>query len=198
MANKIKRSELWSLEEYAVKRPQFRREVLSHKQDRQLALSDNLRLIFEDRLTIQYQIQEMLRIEKTFTASGIEEELDVYNPLIPDGSNLKATMMLEFEDVDERQIRLQQLSGIENKIWIQVAEAEKIYAIADEDLERSTTEKTSAVHFMRFELPSPQVQAIHQGADIKMGVDHHKHRVEGITLAADIRQALAGDLDKVV
>ncbi len=145
----LSRADLWSLEEYAEERPTFRAKVMQHKKSRHLALGEHARLYFEDELTIRYQIQEMLRIEKIFEAEGITEELDAYNPLIPDGHNWKATFMIEYEDPDERDQALAKMVGIEDKVWLQVEGCEKVFAIADEDLERSTPDKTSAVHFMR-------------------------------------------------
>jgi len=153
---KLTRDDLFSLEKYAEARADFREGVLAHKRDRRLALGTNAALYFEDRMTMQYQVQEMLRIERIFEAEGINEELDAYNPLIPDGSNWKATFMVEFPDVEERQAMLQQLVGIEDVVFVQVGEFDKVYAIADEDLDRADEKKTSAVHFLRFEL-SPEM-----------------------------------------
>ena len=148
----ITRESLMSLETYARERTHFRARVLEHKRARTVHLGEHLTLVFEDELTLRYQIQEMLRIEKTFEDAGIQDELDAYNPLVPDGSNFKATMLLEYEDVDERKVALGQLRGVEDRVWVQVGGFERVHAIADEDLERSTDEKTSAVHFLRFEL----------------------------------------------
>ena len=169
---KLSREDLMSLEMYAEQRPEFRARVLDHKKHRRVAIGDNLALYFEDRLTIQYQVQEMLRIEKIFEADGINDELEAYNPLIPDGNNLKCTAMLEFGDVAVRKERLAQLVGIENLVWLQVEGFDKVYAIANEDLERSTDEKTSAVHFMRFELTENMKHALAEGASLKFGVEH--------------------------
>ena len=155
---KLNREDLYSLEQYAEQRGDFRARVLEHKKHRRVDIGPNLTLYFEDRLTIQYQVQEMLRIERIFEADGIHEELDAYNPLIPDGGNLKCTAMFEFEDVTERRRRLAELAGVENHVWIQVDGFDKVYAIANEDLDRSTDEKTSAVHFMRFELTAPMIE----------------------------------------
>ena len=149
---KLKREDLWSLEKYAEKRAEFKKEVLAIKKDRQVALGENATLYFENEKTIRYQIQEMLRIEKVFEAEGIDDELEAYNPLIPDGSNLKATFMIEYGDAEERAKVLATLGGVENTVWVQVEGFDKVYAFANEDMERSTDEKTSAVHFMRFEL----------------------------------------------
>ena len=169
---KLTREDLMSLEQYSAKRAEFRQQVLEHKKHRQVALGEHATLYFEDRMTIQYQIQEMLRIEKIFEAEGINEELEAYNPLIPDGSNLKATFMIEYGDVAERQKVLATLVGVEDKVWVQVKGFDKVYAIADEDLERDTEEKTSAVHFMRFELTAEMVKAAKEGKVIAMGIDY--------------------------
>jgi hypothetical protein len=156
---KLEREDLFSLEQYAESRPAFRDKVLAHKQDRRLSLGTNAALYFEDRLTMQYQVQEMLRIERIFEADGINEELDAYNPLIPDGSNFKATFMVEFPEAEERRAMLTQLIGIEDRVYVQVAGFDRVFAIADEDLERADEEKTSAVHFLRFEFPAEQASA---------------------------------------
>ncbi|MEJ2299538.1 MAG: DUF3501 family protein [Woeseiaceae bacterium] len=185
---KLTREDLYSLEQYAERRGEFRSRVLEHKKHRRVDVGPNLTLYFEDRLTVQYQVQEMLRIERIFEADGIHEELDAYNPLIPDGGNLKCTAMFEFVDVDERRRRLAELTGVENHVWVQVDGHEKVYAIANEDLDRSTDEKTSAVHFMRFEFTSEMRAALRNGAELTMGVTHdlynHQTRVEGDTLNA--------------
>lgn len=192
--SKLERDDLFSLEEYSVQRPEFRARVLEHKKPRKVMIGDHLTLYFEDRLTMQYQIQEMLRIEKIFEADGIQEELDAYNPLIPDGSNFKATMMVEFEDVDERKQALEQLVGIEDKVWVQVAGHDKVYAISDEDLERSDETKTSAVHFSRFELTADMVEALQTGASLSIGCDHERYdyTIEAVDDAT--RNSLTGDL----
>lgn len=192
--SKLERDDLFSLEEYSVQRPEFRARVLEHKKPRKVMIGDHLTLYFEDRLTMQYQIQEMLRIEKIFEADGIQEELDAYNPLIPDGSNFKATMMVEFEDVDERKQALEQLVGIEDKVWVQVAGHDKVYAISDEDLERSDDTKTSAVHFSRFELTADMVEALQTGASLSIGCDHERYdyTIEAVDDAT--RNSLTGDL----
>jgi hypothetical protein len=168
----LSREDLYSLEKYAEHRAEFRARVLEHKKDRRVTIGENLSLYFEDRLTIKYQVQEMLRIEKIFEADGIEEELEAYNPLIPDGSNLKCTAMLEFKDVAVRRERLAQLVGIEHLVWLRVEGFDKVFAISNEDLERSTDEKTSAVHFMRFELDKGMVAALRDGASLVFGTDH--------------------------
>jgi len=162
----LDRKDLFSLEDYSDKRAEFRARVLEHKKRRRVDIGPNLSLYFEDRLTIQYQVQEMLRIEKIFEAAGIADELGAYNPLIPDGDNLKATAMLEFSDVDERRKRLAELVGIEHKTWLQVDDLDKVYAIANEDLERSTDEKTSAVHFMRFQLTDDMIEQIERRGSV--------------------------------
>jgi len=190
----LTRSDLWSLEEYAVRRQEFRAQIMAHKRDRQLALGDNARLYFEDQLTIRYQIQEMLRIEKVFEAAGIEEELEAYNPLIPDGQNWKATFMIEFGDPAVRAVRLAEMIGIEDCVWLQVGDLPKITPIADEDLERSTEEKTSSVHFVRFELSDEQIAALQGGEPLMAGIDHPAYPIETFVVADHIRQSLVGDL----
>ena len=192
---KLSRDDLFSLEQYAVARPEFRDKVLEHKRDRRLDLGTNAALYFEDRLTMQYQVQEMLRIERIFEAEGIEEELEAYNPLIPDGSNWKATFMVEFPEVEQRRAMLEQLVGIEDLVYVQVADFDRVFAIADEDLERADEKKTSAVHFLRFELPPAQVAALKQGASLIAGIDHENYRVEVSPVAANIRESLVRDLD---
>ena len=169
---KLKRENLLSLEEYSQKRADFRANVLAHKKNRKIALGEHATLYFEDALTVQYQIQEMLRIEKIFEAEGINEELEAYNPLIPDGSNWKATFMIEYDDVAERQKVLATLVGVEDKVWVKVNGFDKVYAIANEDLDRSTDEKTSAVHFMRFELTADMCKAVKDNEAISMGIDY--------------------------
>lgn len=192
---KLSRNDLYSLEQYAELRPEFRQKVLAHKRHRKLHIGENATLYFEDRLTMQYQVQEMLRIEKIFEAQGIQEELDAYNPLIPDGSNWKATFMVEFPDVAERQEMLKHLVGIEDNVWMQVGDLAKIRPIADEDLERSDDVKTSAVHFMRFELNPEQVAALKSGATLSAGIDHPNYQAEVNPVADNIRSALLADLD---
>lgn len=191
---KLTRDDLWSLEEYAEKRPEFLAKVMQHKKTRQIALSDNARLYFENELTIRYQIQEMLKIEKIFEAKGIEDELDTYNPLIPDGSNWKATFMLEYTDPEIRKQKLTQLKGIEKTVWVQVDNYDKVFPIANEDLQRETEEKTSAVHFLRFELTAPMVAEVKHGAEISMGIDHPNHTVAGRVIEKAYRDSLAEDL----
>jgi hypothetical protein len=192
---KLTREKLLSLEAYDGLRDQFRADVIEHKRDRRLALGTNATLYFEDTLTMQYQVQEMLRIERIFEAAGIRDELDVYNPLIPDGTNWKATFMLEFPDAGERKEMLSRLIGIEEKAWLQVAGLDKIRAIADEDLERVDEEKTSAVHFLRFELSPQQIDALKGGAELAAGIDHENCQVEIRPVEENICQSLVGDLD---
>ena len=179
---KLTREDLYSLEQYAETRDDFRRKVLEHKRDRRVALGTNAALYFEDRLTMQYQVQEMLRIERIFEANGILEELE-------------ATFMVEFADADERRAMLRQLVGIEDRVYMQVGDAEPVYAIADEDLERADETKTSAVHFLRFELPAEQVDALKGGAALSAGIDHDNYQVRIAALAENIRLSLLGDLD---
>ena len=193
--HKLTREDLYSLEQYAEVRPEFRKKVLAHKRHRRLSLGTNAALYFEDRLTMQYQVQEMLRIERIFEAEGINEELDAYNPLIPDGTNWKATFMIEFPDVAERQQMLARLVGIEDRVYVQVVDFDRVYALADEDLERSDEDKTSAVHFMRFEFPPEQVEALKNGASLIAGIDHENCQVEISPVDGNIRNALIADFD---
>jgi hypothetical protein len=169
--NKLTRSDLLPLERYAVERAEFRARAIAHKKTRALALGPHASLLFEDRLTVQYQVQEMLRIERIFEAAGIQDELDAYNPLIPDGQNLKATMLLEFPDPAERAERLAQLAGIEHRVYAQVGEQPRVFAHADEDLDRSTADKTSAVHFLRFEFTPAMIAALRAGAPMAIGIE---------------------------
>jgi hypothetical protein len=192
---KLTRDDLYSLEQYSEIRNEFRNKILSHKRNRRVELGTNAALYFEDRLTMQYQVQEMLRIERIFEAAGINDELEAYNPLIPDGSNWKATFMVEFPDVAERRAMLGQLIGIENKVYVQVEGFDRVYAIADEDLERSDEKKTSAVHFMRFELSAGEVDALKSGASLTAGIAHEDYQVEIPALPENVRQSLIGDLD---
>ena len=191
---KLTRDDLYPLEKYAEVRPGFRAQVMAHKQNRQVAIGPNAALYFEDRMTMQYQVQEMLRIERIFETEGINDELAAYNPLIPDGSNWKATFMVEFPDVEERRVALKRLKGVENKVWARVAGFEPVRPIADEDLEREDEEKTSSVHFLRFELTPDMVRAVKQGAAISMGIDHpaYTHQVDPVPAAT--RDSLAQDL----
>ncbi|MDH5408558.1 MAG: DUF3501 family protein [Gammaproteobacteria bacterium] len=191
----LAREDLFSLEEYAEQRAEFRARVMEHKKSRQVHLGEHATLYFENKLTMQYQIQEMLRIEKIFDKEGIQEELDAYNPLIPDGNNLKATFMVEYDDVDERKVALAQLIGIEDKVWIQIKGFDKSYAIADEDLERDNAEKTSSVHFMRFEFTDEMVAAAKSGADIAIGVEHSNYTSSMDPVPTAIRDSLTADFD---
>jgi len=192
---KLTREDLMTLETYSVRRPVFRKEVLAHKKNRQLRFGEHAALYFEDRLTIQYQVQEMLRIEKIFESAAIHEELDAYNPLIPDGQNLKATFMIEYDDVEERQRVLATMVGIEDTVWLQVDGFDKVYAIADEDLDRATEEKTSAVHFMRFEFESAMCEALKSGAVLKAGIDHISYPQLIDPIAENIRDSLVADFN---
>ena len=194
---KLTRDDLWSLEDYSEKRVGFRAQVMAHKKNRQLALGEHARLYFEDRLTIHYQIQEMLRIEKVFDRAGIQDELDAYNPLIPDGRNWKATFMVEYDDELERRQRLRELRGIEKTVWLQAEGFEPVHPITDEDLEREDEEKTSSVHFMRFELTTPMVEALQGGATLLAGIDHSRYAVGSFAVADNIRRSLLADLDTV-
>ena len=189
----LRREDLMGLEAYAEKREEFRARVMAHKKNRQLPLGANATLYFEDRLTVQYQIQEMLRVERVFERAGIEDELQAYNPLIPDGSNLKATFMIEYPDPVERAAALTQLIGIEDRVWIAVAGHERVYAIADEDLARENEVKTSAVHFLRFEFDSEMVSEVKAGAALAAGIDHANYAIEVAALAAPVRAALVTD-----
>lgn len=188
----IKRDSLMTLEAYAKARVSFRAAVMAHKQKRKVALGDHVTLLFEDELTIRYQIQEILRVEKVFEEAGIQEELDAYNSLVPDGGNWKATMLIEYPDVSERTIMLTQLKGIERGVWVQVVGCDKVFAIADEDLERENEEKTSAVHFLRFELDVTMREVLRNGAAIEMGIDHPAYAARA-SVSGDIRDALLKD-----
>ena len=189
----IARESLLSLETYARARKEFRARVMEHKKHRTVHLGAHLTLLFEDELTIRYQVQEMLRIERIFEQDGIQGELDAYNPLVPDGSNWKATMMLEYPDVEERRERLAALKGIEGRVWVQVEGCDRAFAVADEDLERATEEKTSSVHFLRLELSNEMRQALRSGAGLRIGVDHPNYQAS-VEVAAETRDSLARDL----
>ncbi|HEX7045636.1 MAG TPA: DUF3501 family protein [Burkholderiales bacterium] len=191
---KLKREDLYTLEEYARRRAEFRAQVMAHKQNRQLAVGPNATLYFEDRLTMQYQIQEMLRVERIFEPEGIQEELDAYNPLIPDGTNWKATFMLEYPDIEERRRALERLKGIEDRVWVRVAGHEPVHPIADEDLERENEIKTSSVHFLRFELTPAMIRALKGGASLAVGVDHPQYRYTVDPVPEPVRDALVRDL----
>jgi hypothetical protein len=189
----ITRESLMTLEAYAKARNEYRRQVMAHKKNRQVHLGQNLTLIFEDELTVRYQIQEMLRIEKTYEEEGIQDELEAYNPLVPDGSNWKATMMIEYPEETERRAMLAKLKGIEDRVWVQVMDFARVHAIADEDLERENDEKTSSVHFLRFELTPEMIAAAKSGAAIAVGVDHPVYTAETVVAQA-VRDSLAADL----
>lgn len=194
MMQKLTRQDLMSLEQYAEARPDFRARVLAHKQNRRLPLGTNATLYFEDRLTMQYQVQEMLRIERIFEADGIADELDAYNPLIPDGANWKATFMVEFPEIDERRAMLKSLVGIELRVFVQVDGHDRVFAIADEDLERSDADKTSAVHFLRFELDEAMIDSLQAGASLAAGIDHENYRVNVSPVSDNVRESLVDDL----
>jgi hypothetical protein len=190
---KLARSDLLTLEAYHEQRPDMRRAVLAHKARRRVALGAHVTLYFEDRLTVQYQIQEMLRAERIYAGPAIEDELAAYNPLIPDGGNLKATLMLEYTDVAARQAALARLTGIEHRVWLRGNDGLRVVAIADEDLERSEPDKTAAVHFLRFELDASTIAAFKRGEAVHMGVDHEHYRVD-VRVGDDTVSALAADL----
>jgi hypothetical protein len=192
---KLIRTDLLSLEQYADQREAFRTRVIEHKKNRRVALGAHVTLLFEDRLTIQYQIQEMLRVERISEPAGIEDELQAYNPLIPDGSNLKATLLIEYGDVEERQRALQELLGLETKIWITIGDFEPVRPVADEDLEREKADKTAAVHFLRFEFTPAMIAAAKKGAPLAMGVDHSRYSATVDPLPEAIRAALVADFD---
>jgi hypothetical protein len=189
----IKREELLSLEAYARSRNDFRTQVIAHKKLRTVHLGEHLTLQFEDALLIRYQIQEMLRIERIFEEAGIQGELDAYNPLVPDGGNWKASMFIEYPDADERRRMLARLKGVERRVWVQVGAAARVHAVADEDLERENDEKTSAVHFLRFELDPAMRAELRRGAALKIGVDHPEYQA-AVTVSPDVRASLASDL----
>ena len=191
---KLKPSDLFSLEQYSRDRAAIRAKVMEHKRARQVAVGPNLMWLFEDRITIQYQVQEMLRTERIFEAEGIEDELGTYNPLIPDGSNWKVTLLIEFPDENERRVQLARLKGVEDKCWVQVQGHDKVFAIADEDLERENDVKTSSVHFLRFELTPPMIASLKGGAALAIGVDHAAYRHEINPVSAAVQASLKGDL----
>ena len=190
----ISRDSLMTLEAYARARPQFRARVIVHKRQRTLHLGDHVTLLFEDELTMRYQVQEMLRIERIFEERGIQDELDTYNPLIPDGTNWKATLLIEYEDLVERARMLGRLKGVENALWLQVAGHERVFPVADEDLERQNETKTSTVHFLRYELTEPMIASLRAGAPLGAGVQHPAYSAEVPIVAESLRQALLEDL----
>ncbi|MCZ7565181.1 MAG: DUF3501 family protein [Burkholderiales bacterium] len=191
---RIERESLLTLEAYAKQRSAFRAKVMAHKKDRTVHLGEHVTLIFEDELTIRYQIQEMLRVERIFEEEGIQHELDAYNPLVPDGRNFKATLMIEYPESEERRLRLAELKGIEDRVWVQVEGCERVYAIADEDLERENEEKTSSVHFLRFELSEEMAKALKYGVALAIGVDHSAYDAALEPVPANVRNSLASDL----
>jgi hypothetical protein len=192
---KLLRQDLMSLEQYSTERPRVRAEVIAHKQRRTVQVGPNMTWCFEDRVTIRYQVLEMLRVERIFEAAGIEDELAAYNPLIPDGRDWKATLLLEFPDPEARRVALSKLIGVEDRCWIRVSEMERVFAVADEDLERENEEKTSAVHFLRFNLTPSMVEAVKSGATVSAGVDHESYRHTLSPLPATVRDSLSRDLD---
>jgi Protein of unknown function (DUF3501) len=191
---KLERPDLMSLEQYSIERARLRSEVIAHKQRRNVQVGPNMTWCFEDRTTIRYQVLEMLRAERIFESAGIQEELDAYNPLIPSGSNWKVTLLLEFPDEEQRRTALSKLIGVEDRCWVEIDGMERVFAIADEDLERENDDKTSAVHFLRFELSPSMVQAMKSGAPASIGVDHDNYR-HSLTMPAAARDALSLDLD---
>lgn len=191
---KLTREDLYSLENYSKIRSDFRNNVMAHKRIRVVHIGPNATLHFEDRLSMQYQIQEMLRVERIFEPESIQEELDTYNPLIPDGSNWKATLMMEYGDIEQRKQMLAKLVGIEQRTWVQISGFERVYPIANEDLERQTEEKTASVHFLRFELIPEMISAVKQGAAISVGIDHESYKYEIEALPETVRQSLSDDL----
>jgi hypothetical protein len=191
--NKLSVNDLLSLERYARERPAFRTRVLEHKRDRQVAVGPNVTWLFEDRLTIQYQVQEMLRAERIFEPEGIEEELESYNPLIPDGRNWKVTLLIEFPEESERRNQLKVLKGIEDACWVQVGGHEPVFAVADEDLERENEEKTASVHFLRFELTPEMIVALRSGAELAMGIDHERYSYAVRPVRDGVRASLLAD-----
>jgi hypothetical protein len=192
--DKISRKSLMTLEAYAKARKEFRAQVIAHKKHRTVHLGDHVTLIFEDELTIRYQIQEMLRIEKIFEEQGIQDEIDAYNPLVPDGRNFKATMLIEYEDENERKAALARMKGIEDRTWVRVEGCAPVYAIADEDLDRENEEKTSSVHFLRFELTDEMAESLKYGMSLAIGVDHPHYNAKLDPVPAEIRAALVRDL----
>ena len=191
---KLTADDLLPLERYHKERPRMRAEVLAHKRDRQAPIGPNVTLYFEDRLTMRYQVQEMLRAERIFEAEAIAEELEAYNPLIPDGTNLKATMMIEYPDVEERRAALERLKSVEDRVYVEIDGFGRVFAHADEDLERSDETKTSAVHFLRFELDAAMRAALKSGAPLKLGVDH-EHYAHALAASPELRNSLAADFD---
>lgn len=192
---KLAVSDLMSLERYSRERPEFRTRVIAHKRNRQLSVGPNTLWLFEDRLTVQYQVQEMLRTERIFEAEGIAEELSAYNPLIPDGANWKVTFLIEYPDPEVRRVQLEKLRGVEDRCWVQAAGAERVFAIADEDLERANEVKTSAVHFLRFELSAAMRALLKGGAALAVGIDHPEYQHQISPAPDNVRASLIADLD---
>lgn len=192
--NRVTHDSLLTLEAYAKARQEFRARVMAHKKNRTIHLGKNVTLIFEDELTVRYQIQEMLRAEKIFDENGIQDELEAYNPLIPDGTNWKATMLVEFPDPVERAARLRELIGIEDRVWVKIEGFDPVHAIADEDMERETEEKTSSVHFLRFELSPAMIDALHNGASLSMGIAHSGYDASCDPVQSGVRDSLINDL----
>jgi hypothetical protein len=190
----ITRESLMSLEQYAKVRKEFRANVMAHKKTRAIRLGEHLSLQFEDEMTMRYQIQEMLRAERIFEEDGIRAEISAYSPLIPDGSNWKVTMMIEYAEVEERRFALSRMIGIEDRVWVQIEGCPRVYAIADEDLARETEEKTSSVHFLRFELDASMKRALAGGANMRVGVDHPNYQVTLDPVSAVVRDSLLKDL----
>ena len=190
---KLARAKLWSLEQYAVERAAFRRRLIAHKKPRRVALGPHATLLFEDFLTIKYQVQEMLRVERIFEAAAIEAEIATYNPLIPDGSNWKATFLIEYEDAGERAAALARMPGVEHRVWLRLGRLPPSFAFANDDLERTDRDKTAAVHFLRFELDDAERAAVRAGDTVTVGIDHDELRCER-TLAPESAAALAADL----
>ena len=192
---KLAVSDLMSLERYSRERPDFRTRVIAHKRDRQVNVGPNTMWLFEDRLTVQYQVQEMLRTERIFEVEGIIEELAAYNPLIPDGRNWKVTFLIEYPDPEVRRVQLEKLRGIEDRCWVQVSGYERVFAIADEDLERENEVKTSAVHFLRFELTQAMAEKLKGGAALSIGIDHPEYQHQISPAPDNVRASLISDLD---
>lgn len=191
---RITRESLMTLETYARARTEFRMQVIEHKKRRSVHIGEHVTVLFEDEMTVRYQIQEMLRIERIFEEEGIQHELETYNPLVPDGRNFKATMLIEYEDADERKVELAKLKGIERRTWVQVEGSPRVFAIADEDLERENENKTSSVHFLRFELTREMAEALKYGVSLSVGVDHPHYRYAVEPVSVETRNALAADL----
>lgn len=196
--NKLTRSDLMTLEEYSEKRTVLRAQIIRYKKRRQVQVGENARLYFENLRTVQYQIQEVLRVEKTFDSAGIDEELNTYNPLIPDGTNLKATFMLEFPEAEERIRKTKELRGVEHKVWLQARGCEKVYPIANEDLVRNDDISTHAVHFFRYEFAPTMIMALKTGVALNVGVDHPSYNIDGLQIEQSIRDSLTEDFDEMI